>query len=325
MSYCIEYNRQFIKSKEGITPVWLSGDNNVTESTYAGGRRTERRARDWSCFNNMLGVTEADMLACVQSWTGKAYEEHWKRNGKWVDDKALVSWVKSGCKHAATLEEIFAVNPGMMSIRVCVDMWTPEYEKKIALNELVRSTAEFDDWIRRARIAAQGHCVSKGNSAYFVVSFDRENLVHPNTAARKPAERVLLKRGSTYCVDVVENRSTWSEDIRNAAVLDYDAALELQRTNYTVSKARLVNAKCLEKPYDAVIRFASGSRSGYYIRKCNSRSISLATEAKYAYHYPTRKDAEKAVAKMQPKYAKYGTLEVVLNPASVCTASAKEA
>ena len=54
MSYTIEYNRQFIKSKNGYIPCWLHGDNNVTE----GWGKNERRCRNWGVFMNWIDVTE---------------------------------------------------------------------------------------------------------------------------------------------------------------------------------------------------------------------------------------------------------------------------
>lgn len=105
MSYTIEYDRQFIKSNEGFTPVWLAGENNVTER-YMG---RERRVRDWSIFHNFLGMSNVDMIvALTPSLTG--VNEHWMKNGKWVTDDKLINWIHSGCSNAATVEEITEAN-----------------------------------------------------------------------------------------------------------------------------------------------------------------------------------------------------------------------
>jgi len=43
-------------------------------------------------------------------------DEHWRKNGKWVDDKRLISWAENGCKRAETVEEFLSVNPNMTDI-----------------------------------------------------------------------------------------------------------------------------------------------------------------------------------------------------------------
>ena len=58
MSYSLMYNWQFLKSEEGITPVVLMGDNNVTTSTWMGNHWGEKRARSWYCIFGYLGVSE---------------------------------------------------------------------------------------------------------------------------------------------------------------------------------------------------------------------------------------------------------------------------
>ena len=86
MSYSILYNWQFLKSAEGITPVILIGDNNVTTRVWMGNHWGERRAREWSCLFNFIGVSEEKFMNEIMNMTGKAYQEHWVRNGKWVDE-----------------------------------------------------------------------------------------------------------------------------------------------------------------------------------------------------------------------------------------------
>ena len=95
MSYTIEYDKIFLKSGAGYTPLWLAGDSNC----YEGSGRNQRRVRDWSVFMSQLGVTEEKLMERIQPLLGGPYQEHWQRRGKWVDDKGLVTWVKNGCKN----------------------------------------------------------------------------------------------------------------------------------------------------------------------------------------------------------------------------------
>ena len=45
-------------------------------------------------------------MAISKESTGGMYQEHFKRNGKWVDDAALLRFVQNGITEALTLEEI---------------------------------------------------------------------------------------------------------------------------------------------------------------------------------------------------------------------------
>ena len=111
MSYEIMYNWQFLRSAEGLTPVVLIGSSNVTEASWSrANRRTERRARDWFCLFNMLGVTDDEFLAQIKSMTGGEYQEHWKQNGKWVNDATLVRWAQQNVKNAASIEDVLLLN-----------------------------------------------------------------------------------------------------------------------------------------------------------------------------------------------------------------------
>lgn len=146
MSYAIEYARQFIRSEEGITPCWLVGDNNVTE----GQGRYERRVRSWSCFYNLVGTSEEEMIKRIQPCLG-GFQEHWQRNGKWVDDKRLIRWVKSGVRSAASIEDILQRNPGCCgSVRCYVHVWHG-FDHTTMLETCVVTTDGFDAWIHRYR------------------------------------------------------------------------------------------------------------------------------------------------------------------------------
>lgn len=75
MSYTIEYDKIFLKSGAGYTPLWLAGDSNC----YEGSGRNQRRVRDWSVFMSQLGVTEEKLMERIQPLLGGPYQEHWQR------------------------------------------------------------------------------------------------------------------------------------------------------------------------------------------------------------------------------------------------------
>lgn len=145
MSYVIEYNHQFIKSNEGFTPVWLAGDSNVTE--YHMGE--ERCVRDWSIFHGFLGMSEIDMIVAVTP-SLNGYNEHWKRNGKWVTDDGLIRWIRSGCANAATVEELTEAN-GKHFVSCYVAVWKKELqERKLYIHvDFDKKHETVEQWVHR--------------------------------------------------------------------------------------------------------------------------------------------------------------------------------
>lgn len=108
MSYEIVYNRQFLKIDDKIIPLVLHGSNNCYESMWNG---RYRRERNWSSIyfnqkNTMISRTEKEIIKYIDSICGGTYQEHFIRNGKWVDDIGLIRFFKNGIKVAKTIEEM---------------------------------------------------------------------------------------------------------------------------------------------------------------------------------------------------------------------------
>lgn len=310
MSYAIEYDRIFIRSGFGYTPLWLSSDNNV----YVTSRK---RARSWSVFGRQLGVSKQALLTFIEPMLG-GYQEHWRKNGKWVDDAGLKRWIENGCKSAATIEELLKANNRSrfhFSLRVYPkrdethDGFT--YEEQLQAD--VSTTQDFDRWIADAK-AVTAERKAEGADVYPYVDFYCDKIVHPNSPSIS-AERVILKGGLGYLIEPPTPKgSTWSADIRKAWVFTREEADAMQQADPhgNIGTAKRVDAVAKDKPFDAVIRFANGRNEGMYIQKFKSRSASLCHTIEYAYHYPDAKAAERALKTAQKKYR--DTLEVVIDP-----------
>jgi hypothetical protein len=104
MSYSIVYDKKFIKTDSGIIPLVLTGCSNVTVKTLSGREKLER---DWAVFNfdNSLAYSPDDLMSKVREEVPSTYNQHFKYNGKWVDDKAYIRFFESGIRNALTLEE----------------------------------------------------------------------------------------------------------------------------------------------------------------------------------------------------------------------------
>ncbi|WP_281692295.1 hypothetical protein [Agathobaculum desmolans] len=295
MSYTIEYDRQFIKSRHGITPCWLAGDNNVTE--IRGGY--ERRARDWSVFYNLLGVTEEEIMAAVQSSLG-GYGEHWRKGGKWVDDAGLIRWIKNGCKHAAALEDILALNH-FSAVFCYVSVWGENQSRE--LERYVSNTAEFDRWIVEAKALIKAKR-DEGREAFPIVKWGEEPLRHPDPTLTDET-KVLIRLGKSYLSERPSDAgSSWSRDIRKSFVFTAKEAKEIIAANRFgwLAESTIVSAKRLEEPYNVVIRVSDALRECGYVFQKTATRIRLTNTAKNARHFANERAAEKAIKKYQKEY-----------------------
>lgn len=323
MSYTIEYDRQFIRSNAGFTPLWLAGDNNVYVSQ-------RKRAREWCVFGNLLGVSEQELVAFIEPMLG-GYNQHWMRSGKWVTDDGLKRWIRNGCKSSATIEELFAANH--MTVMRC---YLHVYPRKDAthdgftceqhLKAEVRSTEDFDRWIADAKVAIPGF-KAKGADVYPCVDIYSEKLTHPG----KPtdAERVLVKCKGAYLVEPpTPSGSSWSRDIRKAWVFTREDVerIKAEAGPYgRISEAKLIDASAKDRPFNAVIRFVDGPRAGMYVQQFTGRRARLTRSIEYAYHYPDAKAAERAMKTAQPKFLHSGKLETIIDSNTAQTNSLKGA
>ena len=311
MSYTIEYNRQFIRSAAGITPVWLAGESNVWES----GAGHLRRSRAWSVFYNMLGVTQEELLAAIQPSLG--YEsQHWMKNGRWVDDKALLHWVKLGCKRAASIENILLENQDKISnVRCFLSIWEGNKHRQSLFKD-VKSTEEFDRWLELAKTEITA-IRAKKNMAFPIVDFGVEDLRHPSSIVLRDDCKVLFRHKNSYLVEAPSSdSSSWSEDIRKAHVFSYEEALNIKAENKYgwIAESRLVLASIKEYPFDAVLRVKSGLYIGQYVMKRTRSKLHFTAIQRYAKHYATTAEAEKAKHRIEAAYSKRGiTLEIVID------------
>lgn len=316
MSYAILYNWQFIRSQEGLTPVILMGDNNLTESVWMGNHWGERCVRDWSCLFNMIGVSDEEFMSAIQGMTGKTYQEHWKRSGKWVDDKALVNWAKNACKNAASIEEIKDENWNI-SIDALLSVWK-EHENSKMLEKSIDSTAALDEWICEVK-KMSAELRNTGHAVYPIIKFGREDITRHSARAKHTPKKVVIKSSYGYLVDYEESEydnsissSHWRHVIKEAMVMDYDKAVELQKKfRYSRTKVRLVSANAKDAPYDAVIRAVQrNDKDGlaahfYYVSKVTGSATRFVSGISNAKRYRDMNSAAASAAKLTTRSQKY--------------------
>lgn len=218
MSYEIVYNRQFLRAGEKIIPMVLIGSNNTTEIHYLSGR--ERRCRDWNSLmnrNNTIPLMTADeIIKKAESWTGGKYQQHFMWRSKWVDDKALLSFIKNGIKGAVSLEKLkeLSLNPHEVYVRCHLSVWFKDEEGRGQNTiELLREIHTTDELLAYMDEASERLANRKSNesSIYVCVEYPYDKAVqypkNPPTRRNSP-ERLesdfwvvsMKLRGHTYFV-----------------------------------------------------------------------------------------------------------------------------
>ena len=298
MSYSIMYNRVFIKSNRGLTPCILAGDSNVWEGSGA----HQRRVRDWNVYGNLLGVSAAKLKEYINPCLdGRG--EHWKSNGKWVDDAGLVRWVESGIRGAMTMEELIELNPRLSygrGIPCRLSVWEnaePYAEQRNAIEAYVKDTDSLDAWIDQANAYIREHETGKCR-CYPIIDFgEHQELTVKKPKAFAAGSQVLIKHNKRYLTSVEEGAMggyAWSfhTDPRKALEMSYEKAVELLKEMYgTVKAVNIVSSK-IKDEYDPHIVCFSDGRG---LHSVTSTHIYTCVKSA-AKKYPTRRAAEKASA-----------------------------
>lgn len=309
MSYVIEYDRQFIKSGLGITPLWLSGDSNVWE----GRGRHERRARSWSVFLNQLGVSEEKLLEKAETLTGGKFQEHWQKNGKWVDDEGLRRWVRSGCRNAASIEDICEAND-IGGIGCHLIEWHG-YERSETHEKGIITTAHLDEWITEV-LPYMEKSRAAGNAVYPYFDFyTNEPLKHPHP--KMPSdELVLIKMGKKYLATLNAGRQySCAEDIQKAQIFTREEAEKLcERWNLDEMKGTRIISESNALKAKYIVAFSCGS----YIEKCTSSTLYITSNPTRAFLYADEATARKATSSRKAtKYCETRRCTVSVIPATV--------
>ena len=181
MSYSILYNQQFIKSKTGITPVVLMGDNNVWE---AGRGPRDRRSREWGLLFGLMGASENEITKAIQDCAERSTGEIFVYKGKWYDKESFIRWGKRNISKASSIDSILNVNKVP-----CVVCMLTNNKNAMELLSTIETTEQLDSWIIKAR---QKIAKDTSKSLYPRMSFPREDLIRPNYSDKKHPDTVIV-------------------------------------------------------------------------------------------------------------------------------------
>lgn len=321
MSYDICYDRKFIRSGLGITPMWLVGSNNCTEPHWVHGRLYQRRERYWSPLFNMVGVDPDTLIQKAQTYCRYNDPEHFVFRGKWLHNREWMAWVSTGIKNAVTIEELLEA-AGYSAFTAKLSVWKMNAEKgwhdqmPDEQKARIRTTKELDDWIEAARQRVENR--DEGEDVYYCIDFNSNEPIPLRATLKHQEYPVVAKFGKNYVLRVDEHGYSYGPMPENALVFaSWQAAYDLMVSHYHLHdlfhKLTFVKADTLaaKNAWKWVIRIASGSNNGYYIREQTSRKLRLTSAAKEGKRFASEAAANRYIAKLREKYSCEFKVEVI--------------
>lgn len=288
MSYQIIFDRQFVKSSNGISVLVLMGSNNCQERFLSGRYRT---ARDWCPL--CVEESESQILAYFRSMCREdisGYKgEHFKFNGRWIDDKALMNWVDIGFKNARTIEEIREVK-AYIYLR-CKIITLEDHKWSEEMVEDINTTKDLDRWIVKAKerksLKRDTEIVS------IVMAFNTGEPLRLGIKMKKESP-VIVKIGKKYYYD-----GEWvSADISKAFV--YNNINEARSAVGNIGNAHFIDASNKSKvikPRNFVIRVSDGCNTGLYVYKKTKNTLHFCVSPECVKSFLSEKEAMRYINK----------------------------
>lgn len=296
MSYTIEYDRIFLRSTAGYTPLWLAGDSNC----YEGSGKSQRRVRSWSIFQHLLGVSEEELLASIKPMLGGSFQEHWMRNSKWINDDGLVSWVKSGCRNAVTIEQLLEANR-MRAFRCCLmdGYWST------AAEEYVQTTAELDAWISAAKKA-----MAENHKLYPKIVLNYGERVRHPSKDRGENELVAVKHKNRFVCARGDKSISTNSDRKQAMIFSLTDAQSILRE---FPDCRIVSASVLGSPCNMVVKITGDhGETNYLVGFPGPYKVRYTADIRSAKRYSTMAAAKKAAQTAKRRYPSWEYVAIEL-------------
>lgn len=292
MSYDICYDRCFIKSGLGYTPMWLVGSNNCTEWVWKGRKEYQRRERHWAPIDNMAGVSEADLMTMARKYV-RGNSQHFEWHGKWVDDAGWLRFVENGIKKAVTIEEILRATH--MNAMLCrLHVWVGD-DSHFELETYVKSTEEYDDWLRKAKELKESRSDKWG--PWYTIDMGLREPIKISYTSQNLTGRVAAKYEGNYIVRFDERSITYSKRVDDAIIFDnLDSAKKACEGRGLPISYVDGDSVAARKEWRWVVKVSTGACQGEYIRQRTARRLKLDYSAKYAKRFPTKAAAEKYIA-----------------------------
>lgn len=305
MSIEIFYGRQWIKTSEGLIPLFLHGSSNCT--MFHGGREILERNWSGAFFDTgeiLLSVNEVkERMADLLDEKDGHLKCECRINGKYSHGKAVYDYIVNGAAHSITLEDIYALSGYPLN---CYVGYRREVESDsepgrrstwgTALNESLRTEEELLSWIDRAKSKKAEILAEAGTEyAYLMMEFPTIKPLGIDRCANaksKPKSKVLAKLGRDYVTEYTSNSVTCSSRPSEALVLSYPEETDMlprMRRPYTFVDAE-VQKRDMAKTW-----FVKTGVNGKYITKLGRHTIHSSGYKDSAKRFTTRAAAQRWV------------------------------
>jgi len=294
MSYEIVYDRRFIRSPLGITPMILAGSNNCYEPMPNG---RERRERSWSPLFNDPAIPEEALMARVRSCCGGQFQEHFKWHGKFVDDAGFVAFVRNGVKGALTLEELQEyAHCGSLSCALSIWYRNSNGTNRRELSRTVGTTDELVQWIGEARARMANR--TDNEEIYYDMRFSgREPLRLQGRNIISGA--VVAIKGKYYVSGCMPGKLETTMDVTKAMIFSGMDEARYRIDPYFLRGMRFMKAENVKARmgWRFCIRVQGGSRDGMYMERLTRSRFHMTCRQESARRFPDRMTAERYIEK----------------------------
>lgn len=294
MSYEIIYDRRFVRTPLGITPMVLIGSNNCYEP-MPGGR--ERRERNWSPLFNEAALSGEALMAQVQDCCGGQSQEHFKWRGKFVNDAGFAAFVRNGIKAALTLEELREyAQSGSLNCALSIWYRNSSGTNRRKLERTVSTTDELVQWIGEARIRVANH--TDNEEIYYDMRFPGREPIRLEGHSDISGE-VVAVRGKYYVSNCEPGKLETTKDASKAMIFSGMDEARYRIDSYFMKGMRFMKAESVKARQDwrFCIQVHGGSRDGKFMEKLTRSRFHMTWNKNLARKFPSRKMAEQYIEK----------------------------
>lgn len=289
MSYRILYNAIFLRSQKGITPVVLSGDNNVYDTDGHG--RSIRRSRDWGCLNNFLAESADTLMAFAEKFSPD--DEIWRYHRRLVNGPALVRWMTTGIKNAVSVEDLLK-NNRQNHITCYISVWGRDrYAGRFCCEEL-NTTEALDAWIDEAKRFVAS--CDDDMAPFYIIKFETEDI-RPLTVSGT-TKKVIIKSSYGYLSEITPDSLQWDADIHHALEMDALDAERLIGTRIHTHGVRIFSASCKNQSYNSIVALMDANGKTTFVKRFTNNVVYTTPNINMARRYSTNRYAHTAITRM---------------------------
>lgn len=289
MSIEIMYGRQFVKlDEEHILPLILHGSSNCT--MFVGGK--EILEREWRCFISgtvIPGSTVEEYRKAINKFVSNNPDGEWfRQGGKMLLGSNMLKWFDSGCKSAATIEEIKMKYP-TQSIKCSLMGFSKDknnYHHTTKFLKYCDTTEEIKEWL-----ATYSNYKDDEYDYYIHIGLLGIKPVSMGKPMRENVP-VIVKIGKKYLTEISEFSMTYCGDITQAKIFANKEEFEKICLPWRFSdKYSIISATTalVAKPYI----IAKSNNEKLFVKNISSRHCFYTTDYKQAKAFKTENEAKK--------------------------------